>query len=119
MITEPVADSTFPKDPRVLSTVITSVRRDPVDSTSSRDKVAELPQQRPCCSRGEQGKGRLSGHARPQGVRLRGVDDEHLPGERRDGNHAGLVVRNTPRDNKGEGDETLQGPEVPRSWSAR
>jgi branched-chain amino acid aminotransferase len=34
VITEPVASSTFPKDPRVLRTVITSVRRDPVDSTS-------------------------------------------------------------------------------------
>jgi branched-chain amino acid aminotransferase len=34
VITEPVASSTFPKDPRVLKTVITSVRRDPVDSTS-------------------------------------------------------------------------------------
>ena len=34
VITEPVASSTFPKDPRVLRTVITSVRRDPVDSTT-------------------------------------------------------------------------------------
>ncbi len=34
VITEPVASSTFPKDPRVLSTVISSVRRDPVDATS-------------------------------------------------------------------------------------
>ncbi len=34
VITEPVASSTFPKDPRVLKTVITSVRRDAVDSTS-------------------------------------------------------------------------------------
>jgi branched-chain amino acid aminotransferase len=34
VITEPVASSTFPKDPRVLSTIITSVRRDPVDSTT-------------------------------------------------------------------------------------
>lgn len=34
VITEPVASSTFPKEPRLLSTIITSVRRDPVDSTS-------------------------------------------------------------------------------------
>lgn len=34
VITEPVASATFPKDPRVLRTVITSVRRDAVDSTT-------------------------------------------------------------------------------------
>jgi branched-chain amino acid aminotransferase len=34
VITEPVASSTFPKDPRVLKTAITSVRRDAVDSTT-------------------------------------------------------------------------------------
>ena len=34
VITEPVASSTFPKEPRVLSTIITFVRRDPVDSTT-------------------------------------------------------------------------------------
>jgi branched-chain amino acid aminotransferase len=34
IITEPVASATFPKDPRVLSTIVTSVRRDPVDATT-------------------------------------------------------------------------------------
>ncbi len=34
VIAEQVSTSTFSKDPRVVSTIITSVRRDPVDSTS-------------------------------------------------------------------------------------
>jgi branched-chain amino acid aminotransferase len=34
IITEPVASATLPKDPRLLSTIIASVRRDGVDATS-------------------------------------------------------------------------------------
>ena len=34
VVTEPVAAATFPKDARVVSTVVSSVRRDPVDSTT-------------------------------------------------------------------------------------